>query len=174
MKMLTNLRLVIICLLCVTTVSVVAQEVKKLPELSLKNVDGESVNVQDYGTNGKISIFNFWATWCGPCKKELNNFAELYEDWQEELNVEIIAVSTDDVRNSAKVKPYVDGQGWDYEVLLDVNEDFKRSLNFQTVPFTIVVDEAGDIIYEHSGYKEGDEYELEEFLKEEKKRKEGE
>jgi len=135
-----------------------------LPDLSLEDVNGNVVNVSDYTKDGKITIFSFWATWCSPCKKELNNIADLYEDWQEQFDLEVVAVSIDDQRASARVKPYVDGQGWEYTVLLDKNQDMQRALNFQSVPYTVVVDASGEIIYTHSGYVEGDEYVLEDKL----------
>jgi len=138
---------------------------RQLPSVVLYNILGQKLDVQSYGENGKISIFSFWATWCAPCKKELTNLAELYDDWKEKYDLEIIAVSTDDQRTAAKVKPYVDGQAWEFDVLLDVNEDLKRALNFQTVPYTLVVDQKGNVVFEHSGYVEGDEYELEEVVK---------
>lgn len=136
----------------------------KLPEISLANLDGEKTNVADIGKEGKITLFDFWATWCGPCKKGLNNMAELYEEWQEKYNFQIVAVSTDDTRSVAKVKPYVEAQRWDYRVLLDTNEELKRALNFQAVPYSIMVNQKGEIIYRHDGYKEGDEYELEKII----------
>jgi len=139
---------------------------ERLPDLELKNLDNKTVNVSSYGENGKITVFNFWATWCIPCKKELNNIADVYEDWQDDYDVEVIAVATDDQRTVAKVKPYVNGKAWDYGVLYDTNQKFQRAIGFQTVPYTIVVDEDGDIMYEHSGYVEGDENELEEIIKE--------
>jgi cytochrome c biogenesis protein CcmG/thiol:disulfide interchange protein DsbE len=135
-----------------------------LPDIDLYDLQGNKVNVADYGKNNKITVFNFWATWCTPCKKELNNIADLYEDWQEEFDVEIIAVSIDDSRTKAIVKSYADGQGWDYTVLLDVNKDLQRLLNGQTVPFTVITDQNGFIVEKHSGYVEGDEYILEEKL----------
>ncbi len=139
---------------------------KELPNINLKNTKGKEVNVADYGKNERLTVISFWATWCSPCKKELNNISYLYEDWQEDFNVELIAISTDDVRNSSKVKAYSDGQGWPYEVLLDTNEDLKRMLNFQSVPYTLLVDKTGRIVYSHTGYVEGDEYILEEKLAE--------
>ncbi|MCB0516744.1 MAG: TlpA disulfide reductase family protein [Chitinophagales bacterium] len=145
-------------------VSVFAQ--KSLPEVSLNDIDGNKVQIADYAKDGKITVFSFWATWCSPCKKELSNISALYEDWQEAYDVEVVAVSIDDQRNTAKIKPYVSGQGWEYTVLLDVNEDLKRALNFQSVPFTLVVDKEGNIAYEHNGYVEGDEYELEHIIAE--------
>jgi cytochrome c biogenesis protein CcmG, thiol:disulfide interchange protein DsbE len=138
---------------------------KELPNLSLNDMYGKKVNVADFGKNGKITVINFWATWCSPCKKELNNISYMYEDWQEDYGMELIAISIDDVRNTSKVKTYVDGQAWEYQVLLDTNEDLKRMMNFQTVPYTVLVNQAGKIVYTHSGYVEGDEYILEEKLK---------
>ncbi len=150
--------------LCFFSIGAVAQGT--LPDVSLKSIDGESINISDYGKDGKVTIFSFWATWCSPCKKELNNIADMYEDWQADYDVELVAISIDDQRNATKIKPYVNGQGWDYTVLMDVNEDLKRALNFQTVPFTLVVNKKGEIVYQHTGYVEGDEYELEDKIKE--------
>ena len=160
-----------VSILCV---SVYAQEKKSgmekilgertLPAVTLSDVNGKKVNVQDLGKTGKVTVLDFWATWCIPCKKELNNISEVYEDWQKKYNVNIVAVSIDDSRSAPKVKPYVDGQRWTYDVLLDVNQDLKRQLNIQTVPFTLVLDQNGKIIYEHSGYTEGDENILEDAI----------
>ncbi len=143
-------------------ISVSAQNA--LPDVELTNIEGAKVNISDYAKNGKITVFSFWATWCSPCKKELNNIAEVYEDWQEEYDMELVAISIDDQRNASKIKPYVNGQAWEYEVLLDVNEDLKRYLNFQTVPYTFVLDQNGEVVYKHTGYVEGDEYILEDKL----------
>ena len=136
----------------------------KLPSIELYDVDGKKINLSSFSENGKVTVLNFWATWCTPCKKELNNIADLYEDWQADYDVEVVAISIDDARNKAKVKTYVNGQAWEYTVLLDPNGDLKRLLNFQTVPFTVIVDKDGNIVDKHSGYIEGDEYELEDKI----------
>jgi len=136
----------------------------QLPSVILQDMNGQKVDIANIAGNGKITVLNFWATWCTPCKKELNNIASLYEDWQKDYNVEIVAISIDDARNQAKVKPYVDGQGWDYTVLIDVNGALKQKLNFQQVPYTVVVDQQGKIVSRHAGYVDGDEYLLEEEL----------
>ncbi len=139
---------------------------KTLPSVEIERMDGTKVNINEFGKNGKITIINFWATWCGPCKQELSNIADLYEYWQEDYNAEVVAVSIDDSRNKAKVKSYVNAQGWDYIVLLDSNQDLKRALNFQSPPFTVVVDQNGFIVHTHTGYRPGDENLLEDELKE--------
>lgn len=152
-------------LCCAFTISNLAAQ-DKLPEVSLSNLSGEKINVAAISSQGKITLFDFWATWCGPCKKGLNNMAELYEEWQEKYNFQLVAVSTDDTRSVAKVKPYIEAQRWEYEVLLDTNEELKRALNFQAVPYSILVNQKGEIVYRHDGYKEGDEYELEKKIAE--------
>lgn len=137
---------------------------RKLPEVSLSDVNGKNVNVADLGKTGKITVLDFWATWCVPCKKELNNINDVYDDWKKKYNVNVVAVSIDDSRSSTKVKPYAEGQRWSYDILLDVNSDLKRALNIQSVPFTVVIDQTGKIVYTHSGYTEGDENILEDAI----------
>jgi thiol-disulfide isomerase/thioredoxin len=137
---------------------------KTLPSISLNDINGQKVDVSSYGKSGKITVLSFWATWCVPCKKELTNIAELYDEWKTKYNMQIVAVSIDDSRSATKVKPAVEGQRWEYDVLLDVNQDLKRQLNIQSVPFTLLVDANGKIVYTHSGYVDGDEYILEEEI----------
>jgi peroxiredoxin len=133
---------------------------EQLPSIELKDIDGNTVNIQDFGNNGKITIISFWATWCGPCIKELDNMNELYEDWVEDYGLELIAVSVDDARNIPKVKPMVNGRGWPYNVLLDENRDLSRALNVSNPPMTFLIDKEGNIVYKHTGYTEGAEYKL--------------
>lgn len=139
---------------------------KTLPDVTIQELSGKKVNIKDYGENGKITVLNFWATWCVPCKKELDNIAELYPEWQEDYDMEVVAISVDNARSATKIKSVVDSKGWEYEVLSDKNEDLKRALNFQAVPYTVVIDQEGNIVYRHDGYVEGDEYELEDIIKE--------
>lgn len=153
-------------LVVLTTISqfIFAQD-KKLPSITLTDVDGNKVDISQLNKDGKIIIMDFWATWCVPCKKELTNIMHEYADWQKNYNVELVAVSIDDSRNTTKVKPTVDGSSWPYRVLLDPNSDLKRILGFQNVPYVLVADKDGNIVYQHTGYVEGDEFELEDQLK---------
>jgi alkyl hydroperoxide reductase subunit AhpC len=147
-----------------TTASSAAKKmftVKTLPAITLSDINGKKVNVADLGKTGKITVFSFWATWCIPCKKELTEIDKVYGDWQKKYNLDLVAVSTDDARNSSKVITYVNGEAWDYKVLLDVNSDLSRALGVQSVPYTLLVDQKGNIVYVHSGYVEGAELELE-------------
>lgn len=139
---------------------------QSLPDAKVKTLNGETVRILDYAENGKPTVISFWATWCTPCKKELDAIADLYPDWQEEYGVELVAITIDDARQLAKVKPMVAQKGWEYIVLSDANKDMMRTLNFQTIPQTYLLDKEGKIVYTHSGYAPGDEYELEEHIAE--------
>ena len=110
-------------------------------------------------------IISFWATWCSPCKNELNTIAEVYDDWKKETGVKLIAISIDDSKSSNKVAPYVNGKGWDYESYLDINSDFKRAMNVNMPPHTFIVDGSGSIVWQHVGFKEGDEAQYIEVLR---------
>ena len=138
---------------------------KQLPSVEVLTLDGKRVNLADYGKNGKITIISFWATWCGPCKLELNNISDIYDDWKKDYNAEVIAISIDDSRNTAKVKSFAKAQGWDFEVLLDPNQDLRRAFNFQMPPYTILTNAEGTIVSTHLGYKNGDELILEDKMK---------
>lgn len=133
---------------------------KTVPSVNVKTLLGKTINTSSFNNDGKPMVISFWATWCSPCKKELNNIAEVYEDWQEETGVKLIAISIDDARNKHKVKPYVDSKGWEYEVYIDANQDLKRAMNVNNVPYTFLIDGNGKIVYEHNNYVPGDEDEL--------------
>ena len=141
-------------------------QIKSLPSVNVKTLEGNQFNFKNIDNNGSPIVISFWATWCKPCTKELNNIAEIYEDWQDKTNVKLVAVSIDDRRSQSKVAPYVNSSGWEYEIYIDSNSDLKRAMGVSTVPHTFLLDKNKQIIWQHRGYVEGDEYELfDEILK---------
>ena len=136
----------------------------QLPNINLKDLNGVTKNLSKFSNNGNPIIISFWATWCKPCKAELNTIAEEYDDWTDETGVKLIAVSIDDARSSTRVEPYINAQGWEYLVLLDPNGDLKRAMNVNNVPHTFLVDGNGKIVWDHNNYSPGDEEELYEEL----------
>ena len=138
----------------------------QLPSIVLKDLNGKSVRTDTLSNNGKPFIIDFFATWCKPCNRELDAISEVYDEWREETGVKLIAISIDQAQNINKVKPLVDNHDWDYEVLLDPNGDFKRALGIQMIPYVLIVDAKGQIVYKHNGYTDGAETELIEKVRE--------
>ena len=138
---------------------------KTIPNISITNYEGVSVKIQDELSDERITILSFWATWCVPCINELDAISDVYDEWQEDLNVELIAISTDDSRTQKRIKPMVNGKGWEYKILLDKNQELKRALNISAIPHTLVL-KGNEIIFRRSGYSAGVEDELYEYIKE--------
>ena len=145
----------LLCLLCGSTIAWA-----QLPAVTLKSIDGSTVQSETLSNDGKPFIIDFFATWCKPCNRELSAIAEVYDEWREETGVKIFAVSIDQAQNINKVKPLVDQNEWEYDVLLDPNSDLLKALGGQMIPFVVVVDGNGNIVSKHSGYTDGAEEEL--------------
>ena len=137
------LAMVAMVVLCATAF---AQNAKLPENITLKSIDGSSVQSSVIQNDGKPIIVSFWATWCKPCNRELNTIKEVYEEWQEETGVKLVAISIDDARSANRVKPHVDGNGWEYEVYLDQNQDMKRAMGVVNVPHTFIINGKGEIV----------------------------
>lgn len=151
-----KIRTLFTAILLLSTLTMTAE----LPNVRLQDINGNTVQTGAISNNGKPVILSFWATWCKPCLRELKAIHELYPDWQDETGVKMYIVSVDQAQDANKVKPLVDGFGWEYEVLLDPNGDFKRAMNVQNVPHLFILDGKGNIIYNHTGYTDGGEEEI--------------
>lgn len=138
----------------------------QLPSVQLKTLDGSTVNTANLSNDGKPFVISFFATWCKPCNRELKSISEQYADWQDETGMKLYAISIDEAQNINKVKPLVDGEGWEYEILLDPNSDFKRALGIQMIPHVLIVDGEGNIVDSRSGYTEGSEQHIIEKIRE--------
>lgn len=160
--------LLIFVAVMISTLSIYAQSStfkSILPSITVNTLDGKTIKASEFSNEGKPFVICFWATWCKPCLMELNAMAELYDDWQKETGIKIYAVSIDDARTCPKVKPLVSGSDWDYEVMLDQNSELKRALGVNNPPHTFIVNEKGEIVWQHVGYAPGDEENLIEVYK---------
>lgn len=159
-------RILLAAIACLIGVTTMAQGAKMPENITLKALDGQSVQSSVIQNNGKPVIISFWATWCKPCNRELDAIKEVYEEWQEETGVKLVAISIDDARSAARVKPWVDGKDWPYEVYLDQNKDFARAMNVVNVPHTFLINGDGEIVWQHTSYQDGGEEEMIEKVRE--------
>ena len=138
----------------------------QLPAVTLKDINGKTVRTDTLSNNGKPFIIDFFATWCKPCNRELKAIHEQYADWQEETGMKVIAISIDQAQNIHKVKPLVDGEEWEYEILLDPNSEFRRAMGVQMIPHVFIIGGDGKIVESRSGYTDGGENHLIEKIRE--------
>lgn len=154
-------------ILCLTAAGMLALSASAaLPSVKLKDLKGKTVDTAQLNNGGKPMIISFFYIGCKPCKRELNAINEYYADWQDETGVKLVAVSIDKGQDAAKVKPFVDGEGWEYDVILDPNSNFMHALGVQTTPHLIILDGEGNIVESHSGYTEGSETQIIKKLRE--------
>jgi thiol-disulfide isomerase/thioredoxin len=140
---------------------------QELPSTEVKDVQtGKKKPFNQTLEKGKVTLVNFWATWCIPCKKEIKNVTAHLAEWKKEADFNYMTVSIDESRAEGQVRSYALSNGWSFPYYIDPNSDLKRSLNFQNVPFTIIVDKSGKIAYMHTGYEEGGEAEVFNKIKE--------
>ncbi len=159
---------IIIALLALTLAGALYAQNANVPQnVILKDLDGQSVPSSVIQNNGKPIILSFWATWCKPCNRELDAIKEVYDEWQHETGVKLVAVSIDDARSAARVRPWVNGKDWPFEVFLDQNKDLAHALNVGAdVPHTFIINGDGEIVWQHKGYQDGGEEELIEKVRE--------
>lgn len=136
-----------------------------LPDLTIATMDGREVSTSTLSNEGKPFVISFWATWCRPCLKELDAIDEIYHEWQDH-GFKLIAVSTDDARTRPNVLPMVSGRGWEYEFYLDENGDFRRAMGVNIVPHTFILNGAGEVVYQHTSFSDGMEWEMYDLLME--------
>lgn len=137
-----------------------------LPAIEVYTLDGEAVDIRKYAENGKPTILSFWATWCAPCKKELDAITAVYDRWQAAYEVELLAISIDDRRALVNVARLTEARKWPFTILTDSDQRLRAALNFQAIPHTFLLDRKGNIVYDHTGYEAGDEQYLAERLAE--------
>ena len=133
--------------------------------VNVKNLEGVAISTSTFNNGTHPMMIVFWETSSGPSKKLLAEIQEDYADWQEETGVKLIAIAIDDARTSTQVKPYVDSKGWEYEVYLDDNQDFKRAMNVTTVPYLILLNAQKEIVYTKNSYTVGDKTAIYEEVK---------
>ena len=148
----------LLCLV-IALAGISAASAQKLPDVACENIHGETVSTRSL-TGEKPLIISFWSLACKPCIQELHAMNDMLEEWREEADFDVVAVSVDDVRMKAAAKAKATSFGWEFICLFDENQDLKRAMNVSLTPQSFVVDKEGRIVFSHSGYTPGSELEL--------------
>ena len=130
--------------------------------LKLKTLDSEVLDTKELYANGALLV-NFWATWCQPCKAEIPYLNELYAKYKNN-GLRIVGINQDSQKSVAKVKSFVSAQKIEFPIVLDTNFEIFNKVNGQVIPYSLLINKQGKIIYRHTGYNPGDEKKLEEEI----------
>jgi len=109
------------------------------PDFALQDLDGNTVRLSDY--KGKVVILDFWATWCGPCRRGIPEFIELQEEFGDEKLV-ILGISVDQGDLSV-VPKFAEQYGINYPVLY-ANQDIQMKYGpINSIPTAFIIDKEG-------------------------------
>ena len=133
---------------------------EKAGEFKLKNIEGKQVKLSDFQKEGLV-ILDFWATWCVPCKNGLPKINEIHEKYD---NVNVLAINVDKPRKKAAAVSLVKSNRFSFHVLFDSKKIVQKQYNITNIPRTLIIDQDGIIIYDHTGYQRGDEKHYEEVI----------
>ena len=131
----------------------------QIPAIKLKLTDGTETSLEEIHHSGPVLI-DFWALWCAPCLKAMRHLDDLQEKYREQ-GLTVLGINLDTERSRSKVRSYIRSKGYGFTVALDPSQESYRRLNGTAMPYTILVDSTGKIVYRHSGYLPGDEKILE-------------
>ena len=126
-------------------------------------LNGDKIEFAEVYPNG-VTLVNFWALWCKPCRVEIKALKELYEKYKN-TGFQVIGINQDSPRSVAKVESFVKAHELNYKIVLDPNKELFELFNGQVVPLTLLYNKEGKVVYQNTGYLPGDEFKLEEEIK---------
>jgi len=117
-------------------------DVEKAPDFTLVNIEGKNVSLSDY--KGKVVIIDFWATWCGPCRRGIPDLIDLQNKYKDKLAV--IGISLDMANTKPKVPDFVNQMGINYPIVYFDDKVINDYGGINAIPTTFIIDKNGNIV----------------------------
>ena len=130
------------------------------PDFTLAARDGSAVTLSDL--KGQVVMINFWATWCGPCRKEMPLLEQLHARY-ESLGFTLLGVNVEE--DSRLADQFLKETPVTFPILLDPENGVSKLYNVSAMPSTVLVDRSGNLRYLHHGYQEGYENEYQDQIR---------
>ncbi len=121
-------------------------------EFALPARTGQAVSLA--GLKGQVVLINFWATWCGPCRKEMPLLEQIQKKYAS-LGFTMLGVNVEE--DTTMMDTFLKDVPVTFPILLDPANGVSKLYNVSAMPSTVIVDRKGNIRYIHQGYKPGDE-----------------
>ena len=136
-------------------ISILSAQFGALPPIKFDLTNGERIKLEDL-TNERVVLIDYWALWCAPCLNKMSHLERFQKEFSSK-GLKVVAVNIDSERSISKVKSYIRSKGYSMLIAFDSSKENFRLVNGVSIPYTILVNTDGKILYRHSGYVPGDE-----------------
>lgn len=156
-KLITFLRstgkkaMLLMLLLAFPVFSILAQQ-SALPEMNLETLDGNTIKASDLETPGMPLVIIFWNELDYESLSQLEATNEAYEDFMKEKNIKLVAIYVGKSGSYDHIRPFVNGNDWDFDVYIDVNGTVQRAMSLQDSPHTLVFNQSMEMVTCYPGY----------------------
>ena len=137
----------------------------QIPSIPIKDTLGNELQLEEFFEDNRPILVNLWAYWCAPCIEEFTAWKELIPVWQSKYNVRIVCIDIDHELAHDKAVDLWNENEWLGEMYFAERNDLREYYNTNYIPQTYLYNEQGLIVYNHEGFIEGDEIELDNFIK---------
>lgn len=124
------------------------------PDMTVYDRDGKEVHLSDY--IGKPIVLNFWASWCGPCQKEMPDFNEKYQELGEEVQFLMINMTDGSRETVEKASAFIEEQGYGFPVFYDTKFHAANAYGANSLPTTFFIDAQGKVTAQAKGAIDGE------------------
>jgi cytochrome c biogenesis protein CcmG, thiol:disulfide interchange protein DsbE len=132
-------------------------------DFSISTIDNKRIELNKLYSKGPVLI-NFWALWCEPCKEEMRQLNKIYEKYKDRGFI-ILGINQDSPKSVSKVRAYIASHKIRYFVALDPDFQYLQKMNGQSIPYSLLFDTNGNIVYKNVGYLHGDEMKIDEEIR---------